>query len=623
MELIDLAVQEPSQSQNSDRRNERLPEDRTLSVPLLQAALKGDWKTANSFLKKHPEFVRVPIDREYATALHNAAASKHTNFVIKLLKLMNKEDLELKTTDGCTALFFAAQSGVVRIAMEMVKMNKDLLCIRAKQDVTPLLAAAMRGRRNMVSYLYSVTPFQEYLTSTVERLTLLLATVSTDMYDVALKILETDPDLAIAETAKYGRIILKTMNVDTRSTSFAHTVYGMIALGEMARKPFAIGKRSQLAIWERCLKYIWFKGFYKKALRRTLAHQLVEVLWEKVRMLSINQMSSNLVQHHMNLLIEAAKVGNIEFLNILIRSYPDLIWQVDEDGKTLLHIAILYRQENVFNLIYDIAATTNSIALSIDENNNNMLHLAGELAPSSRLKIVSGAALQMQRELLWFKEIEKIVPPAYVVKKNLHGQTPRDLFTMTHEGLLKDGEKWMKDTTSSCMLVATLIATVVFVAAFTGPGGKSLDSGTSIVLESTGFLVFFISNAIAFLSSSTSILVFLSILTSRYTENDFLRSLPMRLLLGLTALFISVVGMVVAFSATCSLIYSKEQTSRVPIVIASLTGVPIIFFVLLHYELWIDIMRSTYGSRFLFRSYKRRLFQLGEDDEWAIWQYQL
>ncbi|KAG6696215.1 hypothetical protein I3842_09G136800 [Carya illinoinensis] len=532
---------------------------------------------------------------------------------------MNKEDLELKTTDGCTALFFAAQSGVVRIAMEMVKMNEDLLCIRAKEDVTPLLAAAMRGRRNMVSYLYSVTPFQEL--TTVERLTLLLATVSTDMYDVALNILERDPNLAIAKTATYGRITLKTMNaVDTRSTSFAHTVYGWIALGEMARKPFAIGKRSQLAIWERCLKYIWFKGFYKKALRRTLAHELVEVLWEKVGMLSINQMSSNLVQHHMTLLIEAAKVGNIEFLNILIRSHPDLIWQADEHGKTLLHIAILYRQESVFNLIYDIAATTNSIALSIDEKNNNMLHLAGELAPSSRLKIVSGAALQMQRELLWFKEIEKIVPPAYVVKKNLDDQTPRDLFTKTHEGLLKDGEKWMQRTTSSCMLVATLIATVVFAAAFTGPGGKSLDSGTSIVLESNWFLLFFISDAVALLSSSTSILVFLSILTSRYTENDFLRSLPTRLLLGLTALFISIVGMVVAFSATCFLIYSRE-TSRVPIVIAALTVVPVALFVLLHYELWIDIMRSTYGSRFLFRSYKRRLFHLGEDDEWAIWQY--
>ncbi|KAG2689339.1 hypothetical protein I3760_09G134700 [Carya illinoinensis] len=249
-----------------------------------------------------------------------------------------------------------------------------------------------------------------------------------------------------------------------------------------------------------------------------------------------------------------------------------------------------------------------------------MLHLAGELAPSSRLKIVSGAALQMQRELLWFKEIEKIVPPAYVVKKNLDDQTPRDLFTKTHEGLLKDGEKWMQRTTSSCMLVATLIATVVFAAAFTGPGGKSLDSGTSIVLESNWFLLFFISDTVALLSSSTSILVFLSILTSRYTENDFLRSLPTRLLLGLTALFISIVGMVVAFSATCFLIYSRE-TSRVPIVIAALTVVPVALFVLLHYELWIDIMRSTYGSRFLFRSYKRRLFHLGEDDEWAIWQY--
>jgi len=32
-----------------------------------------------------------------------------------------------------------------------------------------------------------------------------------------------------------------------------------------------------------------------------------------------------------------------------------------------------------------------------------MLHLAGQVAPPNRLNIVSGAALQMQRELLWFK----------------------------------------------------------------------------------------------------------------------------------------------------------------------------------------------------------------------------
>jgi hypothetical protein len=38
-----------------------------------------------------------------------------------------------------------------------------------------------------------------------------------------------------------------------------------------------------------------------------------------------------------------------------------------------------------------------------------MLHLAGKLAHSDRLNIVSGAALQMQRELLWFKVSDHII----------------------------------------------------------------------------------------------------------------------------------------------------------------------------------------------------------------------
>ena len=33
----------------------------------------------------------------------------------------------------------------------------------------------------------------------------------------------------------------------------------------------------------------------------------------------------------------------------------------------------------------------------------NLLHLAGQLAPIHKLNLVSGAALQMQRELQWFQ----------------------------------------------------------------------------------------------------------------------------------------------------------------------------------------------------------------------------
>ncbi|KAJ0079179.1 hypothetical protein Patl1_24131 [Pistacia atlantica] len=45
---------------------------------------------------------------------------------------------------------------------------------------------------------------------------------------------------------------------------------------------------------------------------------------------------------------------------------------------------------------------------------------------------------------------------------------------------------------------------------------------------------------IALSSSSISILMFLSIITSHYVENDFLISLPLNLVVGLLTLFISI-----------------------------------------------------------------------------------
>ncbi|XP_059440477.1 uncharacterized protein LOC132172931 [Corylus avellana] len=110
------------------------------------------------------------------------------------------------------------------------------------------------------------------------------------------------------------------------------------------------------------------------------------------------------------------------------------------------------------------------IATNCDKDGNNMLHLAGEF---SQLNIVVGAALHMQHELLWFEKIKKIVPLTFLKAKNSEGKTPKDLFTQTHQRLHKDGEKWMRDTANHCMVVATLIATVVFAEAFTIPGGNN------------------------------------------------------------------------------------------------------------------------------------------------------
>ena len=116
--------------------------------------------------------------------------------------------------------------------------------------------------------------------------------------------------------------------------------------------------------------------------------------------------------------------------------------------------------------------------------------------------------------------------PTYREKKNRQGKTPWALFTEEHRDLMKDGEKWMRGTAAQSMLVATLIATIVFSAAFTVPGCHSQQTDTPILL-----MVFAVSDGLALFTSSTSILMFLSILTSRYAEQDFLHSLPSSFLL--------------------------------------------------------------------------------------------
>ena len=199
------------------------------------------------------------------------------------------------------------------------------------------------------------------------------------------------------------------------------------------------------------------------------------------------------------------------------------------------------------------------------------------------------------------------MPRSYVNRKNSKGQTPKEIFIKAHKDLQKDGEKWMKDTSKYCVLVATLIAIAIFVAASIVVGLSNQEIETPIFLGSNWFRVFFVLDAIALCSSFTSIAVFLSILTSRYTEEDFLKSLPSKLMFGLVTLLISMGGMMFAFIATFFLVYTNTR-AWAPVVVITSACIPIISFVLLHCQLWVDTFLSTYKCRFLFRPYKSRLF---------------
>lgn len=163
-----------------------------------------------------------------------------------------------------------------------------------------------------------------------------------------------------------------------------------------------------------------------------------------------------------------------------------------------------------------------------------------------------------------------------------------------HKELIEKAEKWMKDTSNSCMVVSTLIATVVFAAAFTVPGGNKEDGGIPNSLWNSSFMVFALSDALALFSSTTSILMFLSIVTARYAVEDFLVSLPKKLIIGLASLFFAIATMMVAFGATLSILLDARW-KWISIPITLLASFPVIMFVMLQLPLFIQMVRSTYG----------------------------
>lgn len=293
-------------------------------------------------------------------------------------------------------------------------------------------------------------------------------------------------------------------------------------------------------------------------------------------------------------MVKAAELGIHEVIEAIVEKFPVAIYAVEPStSRYFFHIAVANRCEKVFNLIYQMSDHKYQFSSIKDLCGNTLLHLVAALAPPHKLNLVSGAALQMQRELQWFNEMEKFVRPYERGLANNDGKTAKMIFTEEHSRLKMEGERWMKDTANSCSIAAALIATVVFAAAITVPGGNE-GSGYPLFARSGAFVIFAVSDAVSLFTSSTSLLMFLSILTSRYAEQDFLRALPKRLCVGLFTLFLSILSMMAAFSTTIYLVFGRKS-AWVLIPVAALASLPVTSFVLLQFPLLVDVTSSTYG----------------------------
>ncbi|KAL9451002.1 hypothetical protein AB3S75_012700 [Citrus x aurantiifolia] len=539
-------------------------------VPLYKAALKGDCNEAKRILgDDHRSMLRAAVTKGYQTILHVATGAKQTNFVKQMVELTGHDNLlTLQDENGNTAFCFAAAVGSVEIAQFMLQRNPNLLTIRGGGQMTPLYIAALFGQSKMASFLYRQN--EDNLEPDDLENTFFVS-IETGLYGLALQLLKKNKKLLAGAThAKYGT-----------------------AMHMLARNPSAF--TCSCPGW---LKVPGIKFITNNTDSSTQALELVNCLWKEISK-STHEDVLKLISKPSKLLFDAAHLGNFKFLAVLTRSYPDLVHQFDENGRSIFHIAVMHRHADTFKLIYEMGFDKELIATYVDVSGNNLLHLAAQYSNPKPISKVPGAALEMQQELITFKEVETIVKPSFKEMKNNDGKTPWELFTDEHKTLLEEAEKWMKSRAESCSIVATLATAGVFQAAFTPPGGNKDGEGTPNFHSKIWFHIFVMSEAIAFSCSCISMLIFLSILiTSRYRENDFLKRLPFKLTFGLLTLFIALATMMLSFSSSFFLAY-RDRMNCFSMLTIILVFLPVALYLLLQCRLQGDILYSTCRSRFL------------------------
>ncbi|KDP33084.1 hypothetical protein JCGZ_13657 [Jatropha curcas] len=545
--------------------------------PLREAIEKGDLNSVKTFLQLHSDTVHRKVSGFGETALHLATRAGNIKIVEFLVELMSVEELQAVDENNETALIFAAVIGATRIAECMLRKTRKLVTIAADSDL-PVIVACNNGHKETTRYLYSLTPFEILLEDNGAFGSLLLhASIFSEMFDISLDLLQRGPSLATTRT-QLGNTPLDQFSglshlfpSGNRYVFWKRCIYSCIPVELPAGPtpgdvPIAIpenddhvrqGMIEMPSLSLKLLESFGLTQIYDRKLNHAYARELLHLMAKHISSsIDDTKFEENGIYAAF---FGAIKYGVVEVVIELLKANSNLLTVVDKKSRNLLMNAVHYRRENVFSIIYAL-----------------------------------GAALQMQRELQWYKEVESIVDPLSKEYTNIDGDNANKIFSETHQQLVIDGEKWMKETATSCTVVGALIITIMFSAAFAVTvGSNDQETGVPIFSQRIEFTIFIISDIISLFASSTSVLMFLGVLTSRYSEVDFLKSLPTKLIIGLSALFLSIATMMAAFCSILMIVLKGELNLVLPITL--LASIPVILFIFLQFPLLVEIFVSTYG----------------------------
>ncbi|KAA0043147.1 hypothetical protein IC582_028843 [Cucumis melo] len=299
--------------------------------------------------------------------------------------------------------------------------------------------------------------------------------------------------------------------------------------------------------------------------------------------------------HHETPLLLAAANGIIEIVQQIVHVYPQAVDYVTVNQRNVLHVAIAHRQKQVFKWIQNHRLIMTRLVTRIDALGFTALHHVGitKFYPGG----YHGPALQLQHELKWYERVQSQIPPLYNMHHNKMKWTARDFFYKTLEKMLDDAKQWLKKTSESCSVVAVLVATVVFAAAYTVPGGLNTKTGSPVLLTEPIYIVFTVMDIIALATALTSVVLFLSILTSSFKMEEFLHTLPMKLSIGFQLLFFSVTSTTMAFALTIVLTMKSEEMKWTMSLLYMATFFPVTMFIIIQLPLYVELVKNIWSYR--------------------------
>ncbi|KAI9123580.1 hypothetical protein K1719_004880 [Acacia pycnantha] len=292
---------------------------------------------------------------------------------------------------------------------------------------------------------------------------------------------------------------------------------------------------------------------------------------------------SKILKHYCTPLFVAASNGIEEIVDSFLKEHPVSLNYMGVAGINILHIAVRHRQFKIFKLLKQ-NPWFSSLGYGISSANRSALHEVAGL-DYYRGSSQPGAAFKLQEELKWYKRVEKVVPSNLHFHYDNQVLTAKDVLEMEHHDMLEKAREWIKQTAESCFTVAVILATVVFVSAFANIPGRS-EVGNPVFLSSPVFNFFTIMDIVALAFSLSSVVMFLSILTSPFELWDFHRSLPKKLNLGFAFLFLALTTTILAFCATILLTIRLPWKNWTSTLVYSASFFPVAIFRLMEFPLY-------------------------------------